>query len=230
MREGIEVTSLRPGPDGGFRLETSSGEIAAGTVVLSTGAFQRPTERRQRRRCRPSCCRSTSRTTATRGIPRPARCWWSGAASPAARSPRSCTRPAATCSWPAGGLRGSPAGWAIGTSVGGRSRRASSTRRCARCRARPLAWRPTCRRRGPAAATTSTTARCGRWASPWSVTFWAPTATTLASRRTSARASPGATSAGRSSWMGSASSSPSAACRGRRSPSRSRSTRRRPRS
>ena len=29
VREGIEVTSLRPGPDGGFRLETSAGEIVA---------------------------------------------------------------------------------------------------------------------------------------------------------------------------------------------------------
>lgn len=40
--EGIEVTALRPGPDGGFLLETSAGEIAARTVVLSTGAYQRP--------------------------------------------------------------------------------------------------------------------------------------------------------------------------------------------
>jgi cation diffusion facilitator CzcD-associated flavoprotein CzcO len=42
VREGIEVTALRPGPDGGFVLETSAGEIAARTVVLSTGAYQRP--------------------------------------------------------------------------------------------------------------------------------------------------------------------------------------------
>lgn len=39
VREGIAVTSLRPGPDGGFLLETSAGEIVAGTVVLSTGAY-----------------------------------------------------------------------------------------------------------------------------------------------------------------------------------------------
>jgi putative flavoprotein involved in K+ transport len=42
VREGVEVTALWPGPDGGFRLETSAGEIAARTVVLSTGAYQRP--------------------------------------------------------------------------------------------------------------------------------------------------------------------------------------------
>ena len=42
VREGIEVTWLRPGPDRGFLLETSAGEIVARTVVLSTGAYQRP--------------------------------------------------------------------------------------------------------------------------------------------------------------------------------------------
>jgi putative flavoprotein involved in K+ transport len=41
VREGIEVTSLRPGGDG-FLLETSAGEIVARTAVLSTGAYQRP--------------------------------------------------------------------------------------------------------------------------------------------------------------------------------------------
>jgi cation diffusion facilitator CzcD-associated flavoprotein CzcO len=42
VREGVDVTSLGPGQDGGFLLETSAGEIAAGTVVLSAGAYQRP--------------------------------------------------------------------------------------------------------------------------------------------------------------------------------------------
>jgi putative flavoprotein involved in K+ transport len=42
VREGIEVTSLRPRPDGGFLMDTSAGEILARTVVLSTGAYQRP--------------------------------------------------------------------------------------------------------------------------------------------------------------------------------------------
>ena len=42
VEEGIEVTSLGPGPDRGFLLETSAGEILARTVVLSTGAYQRP--------------------------------------------------------------------------------------------------------------------------------------------------------------------------------------------
>ena len=42
VREAIEVTALNSGPDGGFLLETSAGEIMAGTVVLCTGAYQRP--------------------------------------------------------------------------------------------------------------------------------------------------------------------------------------------
>ena len=42
VREGVEVTELGPGPNGGLLLETSAGEIVARTVVLSTGAYQRP--------------------------------------------------------------------------------------------------------------------------------------------------------------------------------------------
>ncbi|MEA2371433.1 MAG: putative flavoprotein involved in transport [Solirubrobacteraceae bacterium] len=42
VRENVEVESLRRGADGGFTLETSDGPIAARTVVLATGAYQRP--------------------------------------------------------------------------------------------------------------------------------------------------------------------------------------------
>lgn len=42
VREGVAVTSLRPDSDGGFRLETTAGKLIARTVVLSTGAYQRP--------------------------------------------------------------------------------------------------------------------------------------------------------------------------------------------
>ena len=42
VREGIEVTSVRPRAEGGFELETSDGAIRADNVVLSTGAYQRP--------------------------------------------------------------------------------------------------------------------------------------------------------------------------------------------
>ena len=41
LREGIEVSSLKPGP-AGFTLSTSAGPLEARTVVLSTGAYQRP--------------------------------------------------------------------------------------------------------------------------------------------------------------------------------------------
>ena len=42
VHEGVEVTSLRRLPDGGFALATTAGDIEARTVVLSTGAYQRP--------------------------------------------------------------------------------------------------------------------------------------------------------------------------------------------
>ena len=42
VREGVAVTSLSPESGGGFLLETSAGPLAAETVVLATGAFQRP--------------------------------------------------------------------------------------------------------------------------------------------------------------------------------------------
>ena len=42
VREGVEVTQVRPRPDGGFDLDSSAGAIVARTVVLCTGAYQRP--------------------------------------------------------------------------------------------------------------------------------------------------------------------------------------------
>ena len=42
VREGVEVSSLRQHPDGGFELQSSAGDIVASNVVLSTGAYQRP--------------------------------------------------------------------------------------------------------------------------------------------------------------------------------------------
>jgi putative flavoprotein involved in K+ transport len=42
VREGVDVTSLREGPDGRLLLETSEGQIEASNVILSTGAYQRP--------------------------------------------------------------------------------------------------------------------------------------------------------------------------------------------
>jgi putative flavoprotein involved in K+ transport len=41
VREGVDVTAIQR-DDGGFLLHTSAGQIAARTVVLGTGAYQRP--------------------------------------------------------------------------------------------------------------------------------------------------------------------------------------------
>jgi putative flavoprotein involved in K+ transport len=42
IREGIEVESLGPVPGGGFALRASDGDLRAGSVVVATGAYQRP--------------------------------------------------------------------------------------------------------------------------------------------------------------------------------------------
>lgn len=42
VRENVDVTSIRPLAGGGFELETSAGRILTPTVVLGTGAYQRP--------------------------------------------------------------------------------------------------------------------------------------------------------------------------------------------
>ena len=41
VREGVEVTSLGPAPDGGFLLHSPAGDLHARTVVVTTGAYQR---------------------------------------------------------------------------------------------------------------------------------------------------------------------------------------------
>jgi putative flavoprotein involved in K+ transport len=42
VREGVDVTAVRPRPGGGLTLETSEGSLDAETVVLATGAYRRP--------------------------------------------------------------------------------------------------------------------------------------------------------------------------------------------
>lgn len=42
VREGVEVRTVDPLAGGGFRLDTSAGEVEAGNVVLSAGAYRRP--------------------------------------------------------------------------------------------------------------------------------------------------------------------------------------------
>jgi putative flavoprotein involved in K+ transport len=42
VRSGVNVTSLKPGDNAAYALDTSDGEIAARHVVIATGPFQRP--------------------------------------------------------------------------------------------------------------------------------------------------------------------------------------------
>jgi putative flavoprotein involved in K+ transport len=43
VREGVTVTALRAAPGGGYRLDTDGGPVDARSVVVATGAYQRPT-------------------------------------------------------------------------------------------------------------------------------------------------------------------------------------------
>jgi glycine/D-amino acid oxidase-like deaminating enzyme len=42
VHEGVEVRSVALAPGGGYRVETSDGELRAGAVVICSGAYQRP--------------------------------------------------------------------------------------------------------------------------------------------------------------------------------------------
>jgi putative flavoprotein involved in K+ transport len=42
VREGVNVNSLKAGPDGGFLLSTSAGDITAREVVVASGGYQKP--------------------------------------------------------------------------------------------------------------------------------------------------------------------------------------------
>ncbi len=42
LREGTAVTSVRPAPGGGFDVETATGRIRAGQVVVATGGYHQP--------------------------------------------------------------------------------------------------------------------------------------------------------------------------------------------
>jgi putative flavoprotein involved in K+ transport len=55
VREGVGVDSLEPGPGGGFLVRTSAGELPAASVVVCTGAYQRPHRPRLRPGSRTSC-------------------------------------------------------------------------------------------------------------------------------------------------------------------------------
>ena len=109
--EGVTVTRLRRGGDRCVRaVAPPRGDLTADQVVVA----DRPAT------TRPSIPRMAERLPAERdaaallAVPQPgraarrARCWWSAPASPAARSPRTCTWPAARCTWPSAARRGSP--------------------------------------------------------------------------------------------------------------------------
>ena len=115
VREGVEVTSLRPHADGNsFALDTSEGRLEARTVVVASGAYQRA-HRPAPRRPSGGAARSTWPAIGAPTCCPTARSWWWAAASRVRRSPKSSTTQGATCSSPAGARPGCRAGSAAET-------------------------------------------------------------------------------------------------------------------
>ena len=127
VREHTEVRALRA-DEGGFVLTVPDGTIHARQVVVATGPFQRPRipqfsesvaqpllQIDPTRYRRPEDCRT-------------ARCSWSVAGRPVARSATNCCVPGAPCSSRFLGTGGSRGGFAARTSPGGWSGWAASTR------------------------------------------------------------------------------------------------------
>ena len=166
VRKGIEVISLRQGPDGGFLLGAPAGQTAAGrwSSAPAPSSGPRPAAAST---CLLTCFRSISRSTATRPT-LPARCWWSGAdvRLPDRRgAPRG--RPRRVPGLWAGSLVPPQTGRPRPLLVGARD---GFPRRATQLAAKPgRSARANVQATGPAAATTSTTGRCGSWASPCSV-------------------------------------------------------------
>ena len=106
------MTRLRQRPRRRVRAHhVRPGELTADQVVVATGPYQVPAHRRRigRAAARRHRAAALARSTAGRASCPPARCWSSAPASPAARSPRTCTWPGARCTWPSAAHPGWPA-------------------------------------------------------------------------------------------------------------------------
>ena len=126
VREGVSVTALRARPEGGYELDTEGGAVHAGSVVVATGAYQRPT---------PSPLRDAAPPrgvpAAHGGVPEPGRAPMapsssSAAASPAARWPETCSTPAGPSTCRSVRARGCRAATAAATSSTGWPRQAAA--------------------------------------------------------------------------------------------------------
>jgi hypothetical protein len=212
---------------------SSCGPPRAGFAPIAWSSPQAPTRVRTGRqgpaRCRPTCCRSTWMASGIPGPSRPAACSWSAATSPAARSPRSCTRQVAKWCSRAAGHRGLLVAWEGRTSSGGPSSQASWISRWPSCLRPPSGPSRTSHRRAMGAGMTFIYGRSARWASPSAATSWAQRTVDSGSLPTWGRTWRGETSAIGRLWTWSARWLPSEACRRPRSRTRSHSTHVRPR-
>lgn len=130
LHEGVAVTRLRRRGDGPFELEldgTGSGRLTADAVVVASGPYRRPRIPRIAERLPATIHQLHSseyrnaEALPTGGV------LVVGSASPGCRSPRTCTSPAARCTWRPGPLLGSPASTAAVTSSPGCTTWATTT-------------------------------------------------------------------------------------------------------
>jgi putative flavoprotein involved in K+ transport len=142
VREGVGVDRLEPGPGGGFLLGTSAGELRAASVVVCTGAYQRPH--------RPAIATGFPREVLVlaahdyrnpTALP-PGKALVVGSGQTGCQLAEELRQ--ARCSWPAGGRRGCRGGPAAATSSPGSRRPASSTPPSAPSPHQRLGWAPTC--------------------------------------------------------------------------------------
>jgi len=221
VREGVEVTSLERGRDGGLALETTAGSLSARAVVVCTGAYQRPHRPAGAATLPPDLLQIDVEDYRTPGaLPSgPVLVVGSGQsgcqiAEELHESGREVFLACGRAPWLPRRFGGHDlVWWALET--GFLDAPASSLPDPAALLAANLLAT------GRDGGATSTSARCGGRASPCSGTSSAPRVAARGSRRTSARAWHGATRATGSSWTSHASSRPSAGCRRRGSPSRS---------
>ena len=165
VREGVEVSSVRPQPDGDFALATSAGDIVASTVVLCTGAYQRPHRPAGAATLPADLVQIDAGDYRNPAELPPGQVLVVGSGQSGCQIAEELHEAGREVFLACG-----RAGWAPSADRGARPRlvapRGRRPRRPGGRAARPSrpAGRPICRRLGTAAATTCITGRCSRWA------------------------------------------------------------------
>ena len=159
VREGVEAMSLRRLRDGDFALETSDGDLRAGTVVLSSGAYQRSHRPAAAAGLPPDLVQIDVRDYHNPGELPPGRVVVVGSGQSGCQIAEELHLAGRDVILACGRAASATTTWS-----GGCSTPATWTTRWSRCPTRPRASPRTSRRRATTAATTCTTEPSRRWA------------------------------------------------------------------